>query len=107
MAVVTAPTPSQMPWLGTADHPTKAITIEMPQMINTISDLLSYQAEHIPDAPIIAYPGSDYGSSDFVDYTAKQLDQFADHAAHELARAGLRPTVGVGEILVMINEMHC
>jgi acyl-CoA synthetase (AMP-forming)/AMP-acid ligase II len=94
MAVATAPSPSQIPWLGTVSHShSTPATVEIPQRLNTISDLLSYQAKHIPDAPIIAYPGSDYGSSDFVEYTAKQLDQFADLVAHGLTKAGLRPSV--------------
>jgi hypothetical protein len=59
--------------------------------INSINDLIVYQAQTIPNTPLIAY--SEHGSNSYVDYTAKDLDQFADEAAKELSGLGLRPKV--------------
>lgn len=69
---------------------TSAVT---PDKINSITDFIRYQARSIPDTPLLAYPSSEHGASDFVDYTAKELDSFADAAAKELTRQGLRPSV--------------
>lgn len=80
-------------------EPTKspAVTeaaVATPGKINSITDFMVYQAQTIPETPLIAYPATENGASDFVDYTARELDAFADEAARWLSRQGLRPTVG-------------
>lgn len=67
--------------------------VEASGKINSITDFMVYQAQTIPETPLIAYPASENGASDFVDYTARELDAFADEAARWLSRQGLRPSV--------------
>ncbi|KAL1616401.1 putative NRPS-like protein biosynthetic cluster [Neofusicoccum ribis] len=68
-----------------------ASKVSQPEQINSINDLLIHKAETIPKTPLIAYPASDHGSGDLVDYTAKDLDNFVDEAAKEYTRLGLLP----------------
>lgn len=72
--------------------------VETPGKINSITDFMLYQAQTIPDTPLIAYPASENGASDFVDYTARELDAFADEAARWLSEQGLRPSVRLKKI---------
>ncbi|KAH7139791.1 hypothetical protein B0J13DRAFT_478097 [Dactylonectria estremocensis] len=91
LASVTTPILGQAPCLDAAEPP-EAVTVMEPDKINSINEFLVFQAQSIPDTPLIAYPSSKLGASDFVDYTAKQLDDFADSAAKTLASQGLKPT---------------
>ncbi|KAF5011710.1 hypothetical protein FDECE_2170 [Fusarium decemcellulare] len=89
MAAVTA---SITPDLGAAKHAaTVTVVAPKPEKINCINDFMLHQARSIPDTPLIAYPASELGASDFVNYTAKDLDAFADEAAKALAGQGLVP----------------
>jgi hypothetical protein len=63
------------------------------QMMCTVDDLLFNQSQTIPDVPLIAYPATARGRSDYVHYTAKDLDRFADHGAQKYDSLGLRPKV--------------
>jgi hypothetical protein len=63
------------------------------EQINSINDFILHQARTIPDTPLLEYPGTELGAADFVAYTARQLDEFADEAAKNLARQGLKPSV--------------
>lgn len=83
------------PEVPNLDSPTvsSAVTITQPDKINSINDFILHQAHSIPDTVLIAYPGSEFGASDFKDFTAKDLDDFADEAAHDLAGQGLKPQV--------------
>lgn len=65
------------------------------EKINSITDLIAYQAQNIPDVVLIAYPYPDDSISDFADFTAKELDHYADQVAKELSRQGLRPSVSL------------
>ncbi|KAH6670261.1 nonribosomal peptide synthetase-like protein [Plectosphaerella plurivora] len=76
--------------LGATKHYAE-VTVSQPDKIECINDFILHQARNIPDTPLLAYPASELGSSDFADYTAKQLDQFADEAAKDLAAQGLSP----------------
>ncbi|KAH7120451.1 hypothetical protein EDB81DRAFT_847774 [Dactylonectria macrodidyma] len=91
LASVTTPILGQAPSLDAAVLPETVAVIE-PDKINSMNEFLVFQAQSIPDTPLIAYPSSKLGASDFVDYTAKQLDDFADSAATTLASQGLKPT---------------
>ncbi|KAK7222781.1 hypothetical protein V2G26_010784 [Clonostachys chloroleuca] len=62
------------------------------EQINSINDFILHQARTIPDTPLLEYPGTELGAADFVAYTARQLDEFADEAAKNLARQGLKPS---------------
>lgn len=73
--------------------------------ISSINDFIKYQATHIPESVVIAYPGSDYGASDFVDYTMRQLDEFADEAARSLTKIGLKPSVCILARLVSVGKL--
>jgi hypothetical protein len=59
----------------------------------TVDDLLFNQSQAIPDVPLVAYPATARGRSDYVHYTAKDLDRFADHGAQKYASLGLQPKV--------------
>lgn len=72
-----------------------AVTIEeAPQSpVNeptTIDQLIRKRAELIPDSPLIAYPDDE---GNWVEYTAKDLHDFADNAAQHLTLKGLIPKV--------------
>ncbi|ESZ94246.1 hypothetical protein SBOR_5380 [Sclerotinia borealis F-4128] len=57
----------------------------------TIDDLIYNRSQTIPDVPLVAYPGSSRGRSDYVHYTARDLDRFADHGANAYTSIGLVP----------------
>ncbi|TDZ41551.1 Adenylate-forming reductase Nps10 [Colletotrichum trifolii] len=57
----------------------------------TVTDLLLKRVEDAPDVDVLAYPASPRGRDDYVNYTARDLDRFADEAARQYARAGLLP----------------
>ncbi|KAI1340163.1 acetyl-CoA synthetase-like protein [Xylariaceae sp. FL0016] len=59
--------------------------------INSINDLILHRAETIPETPLIAYPDVVDGRSSWTEYTARDLDVFADEAAKELTNLGLTP----------------
>ena len=63
------------------------------EKINSINDLILYQAQCIPDVALIAYPYPDNTISDFAEYSARDLNQFTDRVAIELSTQGLRPAV--------------
>lgn len=57
----------------------------------TVDDLIYNRSQTIPDVPLLAYPGSLRGRSDYVHYTARDLDRFADHGANTYSSIGLIP----------------
>ncbi|KAB8300552.1 hypothetical protein EYC80_000712 [Monilinia laxa] len=57
----------------------------------TVDDLIYNRSQTIPDTPLVAYPGSLRGKSDYVHYTARDLDRFADHGANTYSSIGLTP----------------
>lgn len=59
----------------------------------TVDDLIRDRAATIPDTPLITYPNSRTRCADWVEYTARDLDAYADEAAKELSRLGLNPKV--------------
>lgn len=69
------------------------VTIPESDKINSINDFIVYQAQSIPDTPLIAYPESKLGAANFVNYSARDLDIFADEAAKALTSQGLVPKV--------------
>ena len=92
MTAVTAPLVGLTPGLE-VPNATQPAAGSRPDKINSINDFILHQAQNIPDTPLIAYPRSEHGCSDWADYTAKDLDRFADEAAKELTALSLRPTV--------------
>lgn len=77
----------------TTTNPHSAVAIPPPEAINSINDFIVHQAQSIPDTPLIAYPATELGASDFENYSAKDLDSLADEVAKVLASQGLRPKV--------------
>jgi hypothetical protein len=57
--------------------------------IYTVDDLLFNRSQTIPDVPLVAYPATPRGRADYVHYTARDLDRFADHGAKKYASMGL------------------
>src|SRR5277367_194459 len=50
-------------------------------LLYTVNDLLVQRALSSPNVPLLAYPASRKGADDYVHYTARDLDRFADEAA--------------------------
>jgi hypothetical protein len=65
----------------------------VPESICTIDDLLRNRATTIPTVPIVAYPRTKKGLTDYVHYTAKDLDRFAEEAAKRYLEAGISSNV--------------
>lgn len=61
----------------------------------TVDDLIFNRSQTVPDIPLVAYPSSLRGRSDYVHYTARDLDRFADHGANVLSSLGLKPSVSI------------
>lgn len=100
MAAITTTTTTfvgqHMPGADTEKEPAVTTSSMMtPDKIRSITDFMLYQAQTIPDTPLIAYPSTELGAADFVDYTASQLDSFADEAAKWLSVQGLKPSVSL------------
>ncbi|OLN97928.1 Iterative polyketide synthase CazM 2 [Colletotrichum chlorophyti] len=62
-----------------------------PIELRTVTDLLLRRVQEAPDVDVLAYPATARGKDDYVNYTAKDLDRFADEAARKYAQAGLLP----------------
>lgn len=82
-----------------SNHEIKMVSVEqnmlltIPQEPRTIDELLRSRVASIPNKPIIGYPGTEYGCSDYVYYTPRQLDRFANGSMDILVREGLQPNV--------------
>ncbi|KAK1856583.1 male sterility protein [Colletotrichum chrysophilum] len=79
--------------LLTSEKPTVEIveTVKPVEQPRTVTDLLLRRVEEAPDVDVLAYPATARGRDDYVNYTAKDLDRFADEAARKYAQAGLLP----------------
>ncbi|TID06887.1 Non-canonical non-ribosomal peptide synthetase FUB8 [Colletotrichum higginsianum] len=78
--------------LLTSEKPTVEIVETVkPLELRTVTDLLLRRVEEAPDVDVLAYPATARGRDDYVNYTAKDLDRFADEAARKYAQAGLLP----------------
>ncbi|GKT93887.1 NRPS-like enzyme [Colletotrichum tofieldiae] len=76
----------------TSEKPTVEIVETVkPIELRTVTDLLLRRVEEAPDVDVLAYPATARGRDDYVNYTAKDLDRFADEAARQYAQAGLLP----------------
>lgn len=54
-----------------------------------IDDVLKSLVRDAPDEPLVGYPESTHGVTDYVYYTPSDLDRFANGAVKEYKRAGL------------------
>lgn len=59
----------------------------------TIDELIRERAKTHPNSALLAYPKSSSGAADFVTYTARDLDRFAEAVAQKLQKNGLRAAV--------------
>lgn len=86
--------------LLTSEKPTVEIveTVKPVEQPRTVTDLLLRRVEEAPDVDVLAYPATARGRDDYVNYTAKDLDRFADEAARKYAQAGLLPEVCIYSI---------
>ncbi|KAH7305946.1 hypothetical protein B0I35DRAFT_399895 [Stachybotrys elegans] len=69
----------------------------------TINELILQRAEVIPDQLLIAYPDE---NSEWVEYTARDLDNFADEVAKKLSHLGLKPrekTSAKSEVVALLG----
>lgn len=55
----------------------------------TIDDVLRKLIRDAPDEPLVGYPESSHGVADYVYYTPRDLDRFANGAVQEYKKAGL------------------
>ncbi|KAH0608804.1 uncharacterized protein H6S33_001032 [Morchella sextelata] len=60
-------------------------------VLYTVNDLLVHRARTAPDVPLVSYPASESGLTDYVDYTARMLDGFAEGTARGYLGLGLAP----------------
>ncbi|KAF9894710.1 hypothetical protein FE257_006600 [Aspergillus nanangensis] len=58
-------------------------------LLHTINDVLLDRVRSVPDHPLVGYPQSSHGLSDYVFYTATDLDRFASGAVQALEESGL------------------
>lgn len=58
-----------------------------------VDDLLRSRAQELDQQPVLAYPESDHGTTDFELFTPRDLDRLTNGAAHHLAKRGLPPVV--------------
>jgi acyl-CoA synthetase (AMP-forming)/AMP-acid ligase II len=63
--------------------------------INTVDDILLSRLRISPTAPLIAYPATTRGKTDYVDYSANDLNRFIDEAVRQYASLGLVPEVSL------------
>ncbi|CAM1507739.1 Fc.00g045870.m01.CDS01 [Cosmosporella sp. VM-42] len=89
MATPSVSLSAPLPLLGSADKVDSSTTYS--EGINSINDFLIHQARTIPDVPLICYPATDSTGSEWAEYTAKDIDGFADEAAKDLSSQGLIP----------------
>lgn len=61
----------------------------------TVDDLLVNRAFTSPDTLVLGYPASARGRSDYVYYSNKDLDRFADEAARNLLSLGMVENVSI------------
>ncbi|KAL4949466.1 hypothetical protein BDW69DRAFT_202833 [Aspergillus filifer] len=57
--------------------------------LSTINDILLQRTSHPPDVPLVGYPQSSHGISDYTFYTAKDVGRFANGSVHALKASGL------------------
>lgn len=61
--------------------------------IDTVEDVLLSRLDTSPTAPLISYPATPRGKTDYVDYSANDLNRFVDEAVRKYASSGLIPEV--------------
>jgi hypothetical protein len=61
----------------------------------TIDDLIVDRASTSPNAPVLGYPASVRGRTDYAYYSNSDLDRFADEAARNLISSGLHSNVRI------------
>jgi hypothetical protein len=71
------------------DRAAGAIDANKSKAMYTVDDLLFSRSQTIPDVPLVAYPATARGRADYIHYTAKDLDRFADHGANKYISVGL------------------
>ncbi|QSZ28851.1 hypothetical protein DSL72_003356 [Monilinia vaccinii-corymbosi] len=76
---------------GILENPSQAAKATLNQPLYTVDDLVYNRSQTIPDVPLVAYPASLRGRSDYVHYTARDLDRFADHGANTYSSINLIP----------------
>jgi hypothetical protein len=92
---------------GLGFEPPESTVDSKPEEINTMNDLILYKARTTPNTPLIAYPRSDSAGSELAEYTAKDLDHFADVVAKEFARSGLHPKVSTYQFGILFFSTSC
>jgi hypothetical protein len=87
-AIITAPAALQLQPLTSKATSTTTVSETTSLSIRTIDELLVNRAQTNPDVPLVAYPPA--GSrADYLHYTAKDLDLFADECAKYFVQRGL------------------
>lgn len=84
--------------LTTSKSDAQTINESRSKTMYTVDDLLFNRSQTIPDVPLVAYPATARGRADYVHYTARDLDRFADHGASKYKSTGLLPQVCIVSI---------
>lgn len=66
--------------------------------LKTLDDLIRRRAEEDTQIPIIAYPKSAQGVTDYEYFTGRDIDRLVDGAAKSLITCGLEPVVSTRQI---------
>ena len=61
--------------------------------LTNVDQLLRQRAQETPNQPLVAYPKSDSGLTDFELISVENVNRFTDNAARTLLSDGLEPTV--------------
>lgn len=77
---------------------------EQDDAIYSINDLLLERTRMIPDEPLVGYPATARGGSDYVYHTAMDLHRFADEAAKDLNKQGLPANVSFSALTTIHSD---
>lgn len=72
--------------------------VQQVHVINTVDDVLLCRLRTSPTAPLISYPATPRGKTDYMDYSADDLNRFVDEAVRKYASSGLIPEVKYLEV---------
>ena len=71
-----------------------------------LDDLLQLRAADKDQIPLLAFPKSERGVTDYEQFTGKDLDRFVDQTAKHYMRCGLKPVCGPA-LIVARSKLTC
>lgn len=77
-----------------------------PKTIHTFDQVIRERAVDIDQSPLIAYPKSKFGITDYELFTGKDLDRLVDGAAKALIKSGLIPFVRYPLFIPLLHSLQ-